>query len=83
VPTLFGIALDDKLVPPKNHGEALYEKYAGEKKVVRFNGGHSGDRPDFFTAVAAIFVKNTLQPSSSVPSVGSSKKKTNELSSSN
>jgi hypothetical protein len=77
VPTLFWIALDDKLVPPKNHGEALCEKYAGEKKFVRFNGGHNGDRPDFFTTAAAILLKNTLQPSSSDPSVSSSKKKTN------
>jgi alpha-beta hydrolase superfamily lysophospholipase len=31
VPALFGIAIDDELIPPAHHGEALYLKYAGEK----------------------------------------------------
>ena len=55
IPALFGIAKDDELVPPEHHGELLYQKYAGDKNIVHFEGGHNGYRPSFFMDSAAIF----------------------------
>lgn len=63
VPVLFGVARDDEFVDPKHHGELLYEKYAGDKNLVRFDGGHNGERPAYFMNSAAIFFQNTLFPS--------------------
>ena len=48
VPALFGIAIDDEIIPPTHHGEALYLRYAGEKELVRFIGRHNDERPMSF-----------------------------------
>ena len=66
VPALFAVAKDDELVTPGHHGELLYEKYAGDKNIVKFEGGHNGERPNFFMDSASIFLQNTLRVSQKV-----------------
>jgi hypothetical protein len=64
VPALFGIAIDDELVPPAHHGEALYLKYGGEKQLVRFIGKHNDERSQSFHNLASIFLlKHLTSPS--------------------
>lgn len=56
VPALFGVAEDDELVSPSNHGELLYHRYAGEKYLVKFPGKHNDSRPGSFLLEAADFL---------------------------
>jgi len=39
----------------------LFDKYAGDKNVVKFEGDHNSVRPDFFFNSVVIFFFNTLQ----------------------
>jgi hypothetical protein len=62
IPALFGVASDDELVPPAHHGEPLYAKYAGDKNIIHFTGGHNGERPQSFLDTAAKFMQTVLYP---------------------
>ena len=59
VPALFGCGEDDKLVRP-HHSQQIYDGYAGDKNVVRFEGDHNDVRPGFFLDSACIFLKQVL-----------------------
>lgn len=59
VPALFGCGNDDKLVRP-HHSQMIYDGYAGDKNVVRFEGDHNDMRPGFFLDSASIFLKQVL-----------------------
>ena len=56
VPALFGCAADDVLVRP-HHSQLIFDEYAGDKNVVRFEGDHNDIRPGFFLDSACIFLK--------------------------
>ena len=59
VPALFGCAADDVLVRP-HHSQLIFDEYAGDKNVVRFEGDHNDIRPGFFLDSACIFLKQVL-----------------------
>lgn len=59
-PVLFGVARDDDFVRP-HHTEKLYEAWGGkERKLIVFNGGHNGARPQWFMEQAAQFLATKL-----------------------
>ena len=60
VPALFGVALNDLLVSPAHHGELLFHKYAGEKVLIKFSGGHNDNRPEAFMEQAAEFLREKI-----------------------
>ena len=39
----------------------MYEKYAGDKNIIKFEGDHNSPRPVFFFDSAVIFLIGTLQ----------------------
>ena len=39
----------------------MYEAYAGDKNIIKFEGDHNSNRPAFFFDSAVIFLTNTLQ----------------------
>jgi hypothetical protein len=59
VPAVFGTASKDILVRP-HHSQQIYDMYAGDKNVVRFDGDHNDVRPGFFLDSACIFLKQAL-----------------------
>lgn len=60
IPALFACATGDDFILP-HHTQDLYEKYAGDKNIVRFEGDHNSPRPEFFFNSVVIFFHNTLQ----------------------
>lgn len=60
IPALFIVAKGDDFVRP-HHGEALYEKYSGDKNLIRVEGDHNSDRPFFMMDSVSIFFHNVLQ----------------------
>eukprot|EP00217_Crustomastix_stigmatica_P005665 CAMPEP_0183792478 /NCGR_PEP_ID=MMETSP0803_2-20130417/2602_1 /TAXON_ID=195967 /ORGANISM="Crustomastix stigmata, Strain CCMP3273" /LENGTH=414 /DNA_ID=CAMNT_0026036833 /DNA_START=219 /DNA_END=1463 /DNA_ORIENTATION=+ len=60
-PALFGHGNDDDFVRP-HHSERIFAAYAGDKNIVRFEGGHNDHRPEFFRNSVTIFFHNTLDP---------------------
>jgi len=59
VPALFGCGDADVLVRP-HHSQLIYDAYAGDKNLVRFEGDHNDVRPGFFNDSACIFLKQVL-----------------------
>ena len=59
VPALFGCGDADVLVRP-HHSQLIYDGYAGDKNLVRFEGDHNDLRPGFFNDSACIFLKQVL-----------------------
>ena len=59
VPALFGCANNDILVRP-HHSQMIFDEYAGDKNVVKFDGDHNDVRPGFFVDSASIFMKQVL-----------------------
>ena len=57
IPALFIVARGDDFVRP-NHGEALYRLYGGDKNLIRVEGDHNSDRPQFLNDSVAIFFHN-------------------------
>ena len=43
------------------HSERLFKAYAGDKKLVSFEGGHNSPRPTFFNTSVMIFFHNVLK----------------------
>jgi len=58
-PALFVVAKGDDFVMP-HHGESLHAKYGGDKNLIRVEGDHNSDRPQFFLDSVSIFFYNTL-----------------------
>lgn len=60
IPVLFAHGNDDNFILP-HHSEDLYNQYAGDKKLVRFEGDHNSNRPIHFIDSAVIFFYQRLQ----------------------
>ncbi|EER04925.1 conserved hypothetical protein, partial [Perkinsus marinus ATCC 50983] len=59
IPALFTAARNDTFVNPRNT-DTLFEKYAGDKNLVKVDGNHNSTRPKFLMHSIAIFFINTL-----------------------
>jgi hypothetical protein len=59
VPCLFAHAEGDDFIRI-HHSEKLYEAYGGDKNLIRFEGDHNSERPEFFYDSVCIFFYNTL-----------------------
>eukprot|EP00163_Fabomonas_tropica_P032780 TRINITY_DN8361_c0_g1_i2.p1 TRINITY_DN8361_c0_g1~~TRINITY_DN8361_c0_g1_i2.p1 ORF type:complete len:377 (+),score=60.92 TRINITY_DN8361_c0_g1_i2:260-1390(+) len=64
VPALFGHGEEDVFIDV-SHSRALHHAYAGDSKLITFEGDHNSERPDFFIDSAVIFLTNYLQVPSS------------------
>ena len=60
IPALFATGEQDDFIVPR-HCEMLFEAYAGEKQIVKFEGTHNSPRSDEFKAEATQFFKEYLQ----------------------
>jgi cephalosporin-C deacetylase-like acetyl esterase len=60
IPALFAVANSDDFIQP-HHAQKLFDSYAGDKNIVRFEGDHNSPRPKFFLDSVTIFFYNTLQ----------------------
>ena len=60
ISALFCHAIDDKFIY-KEHSKDLYEKYAGEKEIIMFNGGHNTKRPVHVLQIIALFFFDKLK----------------------
>ncbi|KAF4700021.1 hypothetical protein FOZ63_009905, partial [Perkinsus olseni] len=58
IPALFTAARGDTFINPRNT-DALFEKYAGDKNLVKVDGNHNTTRPKFLMHSIAIFFVNT------------------------
>ncbi|XP_033132242.1 uncharacterized protein LOC103835198 isoform X3 [Brassica rapa] len=61
VPVLLGHAIDDDFIHP-HHSERIYEAYVGDKNIIKFEGDHNSQRPQFYFDSINIFFHNVLQP---------------------
>ncbi|KAJ8498762.1 hypothetical protein OPV22_009314 [Ensete ventricosum] len=61
IPALFGHASDDIFIQP-HHSDLIYEAYAGDKNIIKFEGDHNSSRPQFYYDSVSIFFYNVLQP---------------------
>ncbi|GAB4843486.1 hypothetical protein Ancab_013447 [Ancistrocladus abbreviatus] len=61
VPALLGHATDDDFIQP-HHSERIFDAYAGDKNLIKFEGDHNSPRPQFYFDSISIFFKNVLQP---------------------
>lgn len=59
VPVLFAHAEGDDFIRV-HHSEKLFEVYAGDKNIIRFDGDHNSTRPDFFYDAVKFFFYNSL-----------------------
>lgn len=57
---MFACATGDDFILP-HHTQDLFDKYAGDKNIVKFEGDHNSPRPDFFFNSVVIFFHNTMQ----------------------
>ncbi|XP_039128415.1 uncharacterized protein LOC120264656 isoform X2 [Dioscorea cayenensis subsp. rotundata] len=65
VPVLLGHATDDDFIRP-HHSDRIFESYAGDKNVIKFDGDHNSPRPQFYFDSITIFFHNVLNPPSDV-----------------
>ncbi|KAG6394190.1 hypothetical protein SASPL_144771 [Salvia splendens] len=61
IPALFGHAKDDKFIQPQ-HSDAIFNLYAGDKNIIKFDGDHNSSRPQFYYDSVSIFFYNVLHP---------------------
>ncbi|XP_044499634.1 uncharacterized protein LOC123221032 [Mangifera indica] len=61
VPALFGHAVEDDFIQP-HHSDRIFEVYAGDKNIIKFEGDHNSPRPQFYFDSINIFFHNVLQP---------------------
>lgn len=59
IPTFFGHGQSDDFVKP-HHTEDIYERYAGDKQILLFDGDHNSARPYIWFNKAFLFLFNTL-----------------------
>ena len=62
-PALFAHGVEDDFIRPA-HSEALFEKYAGDKEYLAFDGDHNSPRPAAFFDKALVFFMRALHPES-------------------
>lgn len=65
VPVLLGHATEDDFIRP-HHSDRIFESYAGDKNVIKFDGDHNSPRPQFYFDSITIFFHNVLNPPSDV-----------------
>ncbi|PON80199.1 Alpha/beta hydrolase fold [Parasponia andersonii] len=61
VPVLFGHGIDDDFILP-HHSDRLFDAYAGDKNIIKFEGDHNSPRPQFYFDSITTFFHNVLQP---------------------
>ncbi|KAB5551444.1 hypothetical protein DKX38_008755 [Salix brachista] len=61
IPALFGHASEDKFIQP-HHADLIFDSYAGDKNMIKFDGDHNSSRPQFFYDSVSIFFFNVLHP---------------------
>lgn len=61
IPALFGHATEDVFIHPR-HSDLIYQKYAGDKNIIKFEGDHNSSRPQFYYDSVTIFFQNVLVP---------------------
>ncbi|GBG73999.1 hypothetical protein CBR_g17709 [Chara braunii] len=61
IPALFGHATSDAFILP-HHSEDIYSAYAGDKNIIKFEGDHNSQRPQFYYDSISIFFYNVLNP---------------------
>lgn len=61
IPALFGHASDDRFIKP-HHTDFIYQSYAGDKNMIKFDGDHNSPRPQFYYDSVSIFFYNVLHP---------------------
>jgi len=66
IPAQFIVAKSDDFIIPE-HGISLYEKYAGDKNLIKVEGDHNSPRPDYALSTIFMFLFNCLQVSKLVP----------------
>ncbi|XP_074589519.1 uncharacterized protein LOC141845342 isoform X2 [Curcuma longa] len=71
IPALFGHASDDIFIQAR-HSDIIYESYAGDKNIIKFEGDHNSPRPQFYYDSVSIFFYNVLRPPQ-IPSSSSNK----------
>jgi hypothetical protein len=60
IPVTFIIAKGDDLVRP-SHSEDLFKLYSGDKNLIRVEGDHNTDRPNYLHHAIASFFSHQLQ----------------------
>ncbi|KAJ4823944.1 hypothetical protein Tsubulata_016423 [Turnera subulata] len=61
IPALFGHANEDKFIQ-SHHSDLIFNSYAGDKNMIKFDGDHNSSRPQFFYDSVSIFFFNVLHP---------------------
>ncbi|XP_010942494.3 uncharacterized protein [Elaeis guineensis] len=61
IPALFGHASEDIFIQPR-HSDLIYQAYAGDKNIIKFEGDHNSPRPQFYYDSVSIFFYNVLHP---------------------
>ncbi|KAG6768844.1 hypothetical protein POTOM_024454 [Populus tomentosa] len=61
IPALFGHAIEDKFIQTC-HADLIYNSYAGDKNMIKFDGDHNSSRPQFYYDLVSIFFFNVLHP---------------------
>lgn len=66
VPALLGHATDDDFIQP-HHSDRIFDAYAGDKNIIKFDGDHNSPRPQFYFDSITIFFHNVLNPPKDLP----------------
>ncbi|KAJ4704129.1 alpha/beta-Hydrolases superfamily protein [Melia azedarach] len=61
IPALFGHGKEDKFIQPR-HSDQIFNSYAGDKNIIKFDGDHNSSRPQFYYDSVSIFFYNVLHP---------------------
>ncbi|KAI0502398.1 hypothetical protein KFK09_017347 [Dendrobium nobile] len=61
IPALFGHASEDIFIQP-HHTDLIYQSYAGDRNIIKFDGDHNSPRPQFYYDSVSIFFYNVLHP---------------------
>ncbi|KAK4741676.1 hypothetical protein SAY87_025264 [Trapa incisa] len=61
IPALLGHANGDKFIQP-HHSDLIFNGYAGDKNIIKFDGDHNTSRPQFYYDSVSIFFYNVLRP---------------------
>lgn len=61
IPALFGHASEDKFIRAR-HSDLIFNAYAGDKNIIKFDGDHNSSRPQFYYDSVSIFFYNVLHP---------------------
>nr|XP_043612348.1 uncharacterized protein LOC122584191 [Erigeron canadensis] len=78
IPALFGHAKGDKFIQP-HHSDLIFNSYAGDKNMIKFDGDHNSSRPQFYYDSVSIFFYNVLHPPRVSPSCSSKYEKYYDL----